>query len=239
MSVTKNPIIQTLTFLLGEGVDYNRDHTKDRRLPTPEPGDHQYPASLSMKATFALLADSETHNLVRKLAWDIHQKYRTGIDVCRLPPHISLKQPFDLSDLDLLSEYMTELSHSLEPFQTLLTHLELIETTMDGLHTGILWLNVQQAESLRRLHERVNRELTARFGNVPAEFDGADYHFHMTVAIGGQPIETYRKILDEFKNRLVSLPCMIRELVMFAYDERTAVNAGYMTYKIIPLGKRH
>lgn len=188
-----------------------------------------------MKAAFALLADHETHNQVRKLSWNIHQKYRTGIDVCRLPPHISLKQPFDVSDVDALSEYMTELAQGLEPFQTLLTHLELIETTMDGLHTGILWLNVQETESLRGLHERVNRELTARFGNARVEFDGAEYHFHMTVAIGGQPIETYRRILDEFKDRLVNLQCMIRELVMFVYDERTEVNAGYMTYRILPL----
>lgn len=55
-----------------------------------------------MKATFALLANAEIHNLVRKLAWDNHQKYHTGIDVCRLPPHISLKQPFDISDLNRL-----------------------------------------------------------------------------------------------------------------------------------------
>ena len=192
-----------------------------------------------MKATFALLADNQTHNLVRKLAWDIHQKYRTGIDVCRLPPHISLKQPFDISDLDSLSEYMTELARSIELFPTLLTHLELIEMTMDGLHTGILWLNVQETEFLRQLHERVNRDLTARFGNVPAEFDGSDYHFHMTVAIGGQPIGTYLKILDEFKDRLVNLPCTIQEMVMFVYDERTAVNAGYMTYRILPLGANH
>jgi 2'-5' RNA ligase len=192
-----------------------------------------------MKATFALLADRETHNLVRKLTWDIHQKYRTGIDACRLPPHISLKQPFDIADLDSLTEYMTGLAQSLEPFQTLLTHLELVEATMDGFHTGIFWLNVEETEFLRRLHNRVNEELTARFGNAQAEFDGPDYHFHMTVAIGGQPIETYRTILDEFKDRLVNLPCAVRELIMFVYDERTAVNAGYMTYRILPLGANH
>lgn len=192
-----------------------------------------------MKATFVLLADTEIHNLVRKLSWDIHQKYRTGIDVCRLPPHISLKQPFDVSDVDALSAYMTELAQGLEPFPTLLSHLELIETTMDGLHTGILWLNVQETEFLRGLHERVNRELTARFGNVPAEFDGADYHFHMTVAIGGQPIEIYRTILDEFKDRLGNLHYTVQDLVIFVYDERSDINAGYMTYKILPLGNKH
>jgi 2'-5' RNA ligase len=192
-----------------------------------------------VKATFALLADDKTHNLVRKLSWNIHQKYRTDIDMCRLPPHISLKQPFDIDDLDSLTEYMSELAQGLEPFQTRLTHLELIEATMDGFHTGILWLNVAETESLRGLHNRVNEELTARFGNVPAEFDGADYHFHITVAIGGQPIETYRKIVDEFNDRLVNLPCTVQKMVMFVYDERTAVNAGYMTYMILPLGSRH
>ncbi len=55
-----------------------------------------------MKAKFALLANNEIHNLVRKLSWDIHQKYRTGIDVTRLPPHISLKRSFDISSLHLL-----------------------------------------------------------------------------------------------------------------------------------------
>jgi len=190
-----------------------------------------------MKATFALLADNYIYNLVRKLSWDIHQKYRTGIDVCRLPPHISLKQTFDISDLDALSEYMTELAGSIEPFQARLTHLELIDATIDGLESGIIWLNVEETELLRGIHNRLNEELTARFGNVPADFDGENYHFHMSVAIGGQPIETYHKILREFKDRLVNLQCEIRDLVMFVYDERTDVNAGYMTYKILPLGK--
>jgi 2'-5' RNA ligase len=190
-----------------------------------------------MKATFAFLADNETHNLVRKLSWDIHQKYRTGIDVCRLPPHVSLKQTFDISDLDSLSEYMIELAQSIKPFQVNMTHLELIDATIDGLESGILWLNVAETAFLRGLHNRLNEELTARFGNVPADYDGARYHFHMSVAIGGQPIETYHEILDEFKDRLVNLQCMIRDLVMFVYDERSDVNAGYMTYMILPLGK--
>jgi len=192
-----------------------------------------------MKATFAFLADNHIHNLVRKLSWDIHQKYRTGIDVCRLPPHISLKQTFDISDLDSLSEYMIELAESIQPFQAQLTHLELINATIDGLESGILWLNVEETEFLRGLHNRLNEELTARFGNVPAEYDGADYHFHLSVSIGGQSIEIYHKILDEFKERLVNLPCMVRDLVMFVYDERSDVNAGYMTYMIIPLGNSH
>jgi len=132
---------------------------------------------------------------------------------------------------------MGELARSIEPFQAQLTHLELIDATIDGLESGILWLNIEETESLRGLHNRLNEELTARFGNVPADFDGDSYRFHMAVALGGQPIETYHKVIDEFKDRLGNLQYMVRELVMFVYDERSDLNAGYMTYKILPLGK--
>ena len=76
-----------------------------------------------------------------------------------------------------------------------------------------------------------------RLGNVQAPFDGWDYHFHMTVAMGNQPIETYRKIKDEFSDRLTNLQYAVRQMVMFVYDEIDSVSAGYMTYMILPIGK--
>lgn len=190
-----------------------------------------------MKATFALLASHEIHNLVRKLTWDIHKKYRTGIDVTRLPPHISLKQPFDVSDLASLGRFMAELAGSIDPFEVQLTGLQYVDARVENQSTGILWLDVKETEVLRRLHDRVNRELSERFGNVQAAFDGPDYHFHMTIAISGQSIETYRKIVDEFSGRLVNLQYAVRELAMFVYDEMYSMNAGYMTYMILPVGK--
>jgi 2'-5' RNA ligase len=189
-----------------------------------------------MKATFALLANAEIHNLIRKLSWNIHRKYHTELDVCRLPPHISLKQPFEISALEPLEEYMNELAKSIEPFEAHLTQLDLISTKIDEVETGILWLDVQETEILRQLHNRINTELIARFGNVPAAFDGPEYHFHMSVAIGGQPLEVYKKAYNDFSDRLKDIHYLVRELVMFVYDERQELNAGYMTYAIVPLG---
>ncbi len=188
-----------------------------------------------MRTTFALLADMKVHNLVRKLSWDIHQKYRTGIDVCRLPPHISLKQPFKVVNPDSIENYMGELAKSIKPFRVNLTGLELIEANIDDLDTGILWLNVEETELLRQLHNRVNEELALRFGNVSADFDGLKYHFHMSVAMGGQPIEIYQKIQSEYADRLINLQYTVHELIMFVYDDRNAINAGYMTYCTLPL----
>lgn len=187
-----------------------------------------------MKAAFALLADREIHNAVRKLSWTIHGKYHTGIDICRLPPHVSLKQPFNIANLDLLEEYMTDLANSVPGFEIKLTGLQLIEATMGELHTGILWLNVEETETLRGLHNRLNEELTSQFGDVSAPFDGLGYHFHMTVAMGGQPYETYQTIYAEFSNKLRDMQYHVREIGLFVYDEINEMNPGYVIYKILP-----
>ncbi len=52
-----------------------------------------------MRAAFALLVDRRTYNFMRKLAVEIHTVYQTGFGGALLPPHVSLKQPFEITDL--------------------------------------------------------------------------------------------------------------------------------------------
>jgi 2'-5' RNA ligase len=192
-----------------------------------------------MKATFAILANTEVHNFVRKLAWDIHQKYRTGTSICRLPPHISLKQPFEISDLAALESYMSELAESIHPFEVKLIELKLIPATMEALEVGILWLDVQETDTLRQLHQRVNQELSRRFKNTQAAFDGMSYHFHMTVMIGGQSLEAYRRLYSEIPDHKVNLQYKVNELAMFVYDEPLSLNGDYLAYKILPISGKN
>lgn len=189
-----------------------------------------------MKATFALLANTEIHNLVRKLEWEIHQKYHTGTIDCRLPPHISLKQPFRISDLGALEAYMAELASSIIPFEVHLTELQLQSIIYKGTEFGLLWIDVQETEQLRQLHDRVNKELSQRFGNTQADYDGPVYHFHMTVVMGGQPIEVYRKLYSDIPDPRINRRYMVRELAMFVYDEPLGPHGEYLTYKILPIG---
>jgi 2'-5' RNA ligase len=191
-----------------------------------------------MKATFALLANTEVHNFVRKLAWEIHQKYRTGTIDSRLPPHISLKQPFRIADLIPLEQYMDELAKSINPFEVHLTEFQLVPIPFKGKEFGILWIDVQETDYLRQLHERLNQELAQRFENTQADVDGTSYHFHMTVMIGGQPIDVYRKYYSEIPERKVNLRYTVRELAMFVYDEPIGPKGEYLTYKILPIGKQ-
>ncbi len=188
-----------------------------------------------MKATFVLLADLQTYNFVRRLAWDIHLRYGIGIDVCRLPPHVSLKQPFFIDDLSALENYMTEFAASIRPIEIHLPELQIVPVTIDNLQTGILWLDVEETSLLRDLHNRLNNELASRFANTYAAFDGVDYHFHMTVAIGSQPWDVYQRMYQNVATTQIDLKFLAQELALFVYDDNANLSGGYMTYKILPL----
>jgi hypothetical protein len=47
-----------------------------------------------------------------------------------------------------------------------------------GAAFGILWLDVQESEMLRYLHNRINLDLLHQFNDTHADHDGQLYHFH-------------------------------------------------------------
>lgn len=190
-----------------------------------------------MRAAFALLANHKIHNIVRKLSWEIHQKYRTGTRHISLPPHISLKQPFPIGDLPALEDYMAELASSIQPFDVRLTELQVKPISSGGTTYGLLWIDVEETPELRNLHNRLNDELNQRFGNTPADFDGEQYHFHMTVMLGGQTVDIYRKFYSEIPNPKLNLQFTVKELGMFVYEEPMGPNGEYLCYKILPIGE--
>jgi 2'-5' RNA ligase len=190
-----------------------------------------------MKAAFALLVDHNAHNFIRKLAVDINAKYKTGFLASLLPPHVSLKQPFSVSSLPELETYFDQLVESIEPFEITLARLELEIVPSRDDELGILWLDVQENPALRDLHERINRELSERFENTAAPFDGPDYRFHATVELGGQPADVYRKIYAEYEHIEVNLRFAAREIAMFYYDDLSGKPGSFITYKVLPVGK--
>jgi len=188
-----------------------------------------------VKAAFALLVDADVQNLVRAVVWEIHRKYRTNIDVARLPQHVSLKQPFEITALGPVEQYMSELAASVPPVELHLTHLETVPARIENVDSAILWMDVEQTAALQALHARLNDELASRFVNTAADYDGVTYHFHLTLMIGGQPLTIYQKIHAEYAHRLADLRADARQLAMFIYDERDSLNATYMLYRILPL----
>jgi 2'-5' RNA ligase len=132
---------------------------------------------------------------------------------------------------------MHKFAASLSPLEIHLTRIQAIPTRIDNLETGILWFDVEESSALRETHNLMNAELEHRFGPTPAPFDGDAYHFHLTIAMGDQPMELYNRSAKFFKSRYANLHFTASELAMFVYDENAGLGGGYMTYIILPLGK--
>jgi 2'-5' RNA ligase len=178
----------------------------------------------------------EIYNFVRKTAWEAHRSHGIGLDVARLEPHVSLKQLFEVHDLSSLEAYMADLAVSIQPFEIQMTGIQAIPARIEGVDSGILWFDVESTPHLRGLHQRLNWELESRFGPAPAEHDGDDYHFHMTIAIGKKPFDVYQSIAASYQPGPLDLRFKTTKLAMFVYDDGFKLNRGYITFKILPLG---
>jgi 2'-5' RNA ligase len=181
-----------------------------------------------VKATLALLTDRNIENRVNRLAWGIHRRWRTGVRPRCLPAHVSLKQPFEIGDgLDALEGYAAGLAAEVAPFAV----------EADGFFgwETVFGVAVRDSATLRGLHERLNRELPARFGDVSAPFDGDAYRFHLTVAAGGASPETYREIFAAHGAEPFPPFFTARELALFVYDEAAPGVWEYMVHTVLPL----
>jgi len=100
-------------------------------------------------------------------------------------------------------------------------------------------LEVEETETLRNLHARLNQELAERFPHTQADFDGPEYHFHATVAKDEQPIEVYRAMAAELANREVALRTTARYLALLYKADDQAGPGHFVMYKVLPLGQKN
>jgi len=186
-----------------------------------------------MKAAIFLPVGYHIHNFMRALAVEIHQKYQTGLHAASFPPHITLKLPFRLSNLADLRTYFDHLAANTSPLEIALTRLELRTMKVGGAERSVLWLAVQESRDLRNLHHRINQELAESFEDTKAAYDGTDFKFHATLAVGGQPMEVYRRIYTEYKDLSVNLRYTATQVGLAYSDSDTT--EGLITYRILPL----
>jgi 2'-5' RNA ligase len=183
-----------------------------------------------MKAAIALLADYAAHNYARRVVFELEQKYRIDFLASHLPAHISLKQPFSFESMERLEGYFDSLAAQIIPFRISLD--EIYYTEWGGY--GILGLNVKETATLRRLHNRLNRELCELFDDTSAPHDGSGYHFHMTIELGRvEKVNPYRSYFDTLENKKAHFAFMAKEVALFYYTGED--HRSFMNYKVLPL----
>jgi len=181
-----------------------------------------------MRATFVLLAGNELENYAKKLALKAHEIGRLGFEACRLPFHVSLKQTFEIQNLNSIEEYFDSFVKSLKPVTVHFTELDLFKAKIMGNDSGVLSLRAERTRELDELQKRFFRELNERFGECKAEHDD-DYVFHMTISYGLASSPQYDKVFNELKNDNYNFDSVFNQLGLLYYE---AVEPGkYFCYK--------
>jgi 2'-5' RNA ligase len=184
-----------------------------------------------MKATFVLIASNEVENMARKIMLEAHRKAELGFEMTRLPSHVSLKQPFHIENLEQIEQYFDEFVKTLKPVTVKLEHLICLPNNVLGYDSGVMMMVAEKSNELAELHCRLNRELEERFGCCHADYDGDEYKFHMTIALGGKPYEDYQKALDLLSKKKFNSEVVFDQLGLLYYDDDNIKPGTYFCYK--------
>lgn len=190
---------------------------------------------MNMRTAIALVVDDDFAN--RMTSFSLRGRdYGFNFRVLRLPPHVSLKQPFVVKDFERFDEYFEEFARRTEPQQL----------RFDGFsfwgdaEEGVVMANVVESARLRQLHAQLNTELEQTFGETQADFDGDAYKFHLTVAIGPLRTDLASQLQNDIAAWKLDDVIVSSKLAMFIYEETNRPDPlfgvrEYGTYKVLPL----
>ncbi len=159
-----------------------------------------------MQLAYAILVSDEVFNYIREVEVEIHQRFGKNPEL-RLPPHITVKQPFEGEAFGPFEQYLRTLAAEVEPFEIVARGFGSFDDS------GVLFLDVVQDRWLKELQARVLRDL-APYGVNPAPVERGLYHFHVTVAFGLEPGH-FTSARDTYASRGVEFRFPVRELALF------------------------
>lgn len=186
-----------------------------------------------MKATIVLLADIEAENYGRKCMLEANQAGCLGFEMARLPQHISLKQPFQIPDLETIENIFNKLAKEFNATSVPLLELDCFPTNVFGYASGGMSIRAEATPQLRTMQQRLFEYLET-VGPCPAEHD-SDYVFHMTIAIGGASYENYEKAYQVLSKQNYKRVLHFDKLGLLYYDDDAIKPGTYFCYKIAVL----
>lgn len=125
-----------------------------------------------MKATIVLIADNEAENFGRKMMLEAHKYGNMGFEMARLPQHVSLKQPFVISNLKEMEDFFDDFIKTLEPVEIEFEDIDVFPSNvLGGLESGVMSLRVKETPQLVNAQRKLNESLYEKFGPCPADHD--------------------------------------------------------------------
>lgn len=166
----------------------------------------------NLKAAIALLPDAAWANRLSALALLVHGATAGRLRWPRLPPHLSLRQPFAFESLAELERRFHLLASESEPLTVTLGGIEQRVSSPNGPE-AMVWVQARESPALVALQERWSQELVEPVADTSAPVAGTP-GFHVTLgflpassSVPGTPLPHVEGSLATFS-----------ELGLFLYD---------------------
>ena len=185
-----------------------------------------------MYICIAIITDNLIQNQSRKIAYDLSQKSRISILSSRLPQHISLKQSFKVKNVEEIEKYFDSITKTMQSFEINLAQVDLCLMKNFTSNTQILWYEVMESSELRELHNKLNRDLSDKFGIEMQGFDGDIFKFHSTIAYDSNKEEIFKSYFDSIKYEGMSFSFKVKEIALFYCPDDEPTPGNFITYKI-------
>jgi hypothetical protein len=185
-----------------------------------------------MKAAVTLLSDFHVQNIARRMAYEISQYAGIRFFGSLLPAHVSLKQPFNFEDMDLLEDWFESFSRKAAPIR-----IDLKRVYHDEWDKfAIIGFEVLETRDLRLLHNRVNEELMGLVRDPSAPHDGDDYRFHLTVELGEvRESNPFKQFYDSLPEKNIDLSFTAKHIALLFYADGRIEAGSFMCHKVLPL----
>ena len=160
--------------------------------------------------------DRSVENEIRNIAYKLNEEYGLSTVAFNLPQHISLKISFECDDYKKVIDYIKKQLSDFSSFDVEIKDVSKI----DG---SLIWLDICENETLRKLHNLLNDSLLKEFGIPLKSFDGDEFKFHSTLFFDSSINEKHQVLICDFKNQF-SLPrkCKIKEIYFGIAETLTA-----------------
>ena len=170
---------------------------------------------------FAIIVNDSSHNFIRQIQVELNQEL--GFRISRQSPHVTIKTPFEVEEIEPLTQYLENLAKEIQPFPIRLKGF-------GYFGEQVIFLDVEEKDSLNQLHWRILNDLKEEFAIEPHQFEGDNVKFHASVAGYSDP-EDFQNAQNYLKRYQPDFQFQATTLGIFYH----LGNDGWVVYRKISL----
>lgn len=181
-----------------------------------------------MKVNIGLVLDYRMQNFASKLAFDISNRYNSGILINKFPQYIKIGPSIEIKKMDEFESYLDMIAESTQPFNVEVLDVDLMQVNNE-ISSAEIALNIKTNEDLIDLNNRINNELS----KIQMLQERPENDYKAIIAKAVLTKGELKEVQKEIRIREMNYTFLAKEIALLCSSEDEAESD--FTYKVIPL----